>query len=401
MSSRIVIGFVAAAALTGCLPPIAATPPRPLKPMDGPRASVYVDYFGGMYTRQIQTRFRVERGAYVVVGHLGGDGEIRILYPETPRATGWVAGGRTVSLKPRAAIYDMSPHLYSFASAPYRTLSSAYDSYDGLGHGYVFIIASRSPIDHQALAMGKGYESVTVNDYDTSSDLRYAVRQFADEITIGPYTLQYAKNPGSSLYAQMTGCPSSWGLFSYRQSAFGMMDFISASFFPYPGSSLMSAFAFARNGMGRYCRGTYYAGYADRNYGYRTSTVYVPVAPAPRMPITPELQRPTRRTIQDPERRPLLSGHSSIERGTTRTRTSESTPWRPSVNRPNYPGSSSGYTERARSSSQSSGSGEIYRPTRPTDTPRMTTPLPPPTTITTTSSSSEGGTRAARPNPRP
>lgn len=410
MTSRIVIGFVTAATLAGCLPPVAPTAPapRPLKPTDGPRASIYVEYTGGMYTRQIQTRFRVDKSSYVVVGHLGGDGEIRILYPETPRAHGWVAGNKTISLKPRSAIYDVSPHLFSFSSAPFRNVSAAYDSYDGLGHGYVFIIASRVPIDHQALAMGKGFESVTVNNYDSSSDLRYAVREFADEITMGPYTLQYAKNPSSySLYSQLAGCPTSWGLFSYRSSQFGMLDFYS-TFFGYPGSSLVNALAMAHYGMGRYCRGSYYASYPQYDYyGYRTSTVYVPVAPPPSAPVTPQLQRPTRRTFEEPARGPLLSGHSAINRSapratrTTRTIPSEGTVWRPSASRPSFPGSD--FHERARSSTGSTGSSEIYRPTRPMDTPRLNTPssLPPQTTSSSGTTTTGGETKAERPPPRP
>src|SRR5687767_13563890 len=148
MTSRLATGLAlaaTAATLMGCLPPN-AQPPRPIKPDDGPQGSVHVDFRGGALTRQLWTRFRLDRAGYVLVGHLGGDGQIRVLYPETPRSSGWVDAGKTMQLKSRAAMHDVSPRLFSFASAPWRSFSAQLDSYDGLGHGYVFMITSRYPI---------------------------------------------------------------------------------------------------------------------------------------------------------------------------------------------------------------------------------------------------------------
>src|SRR5690242_8774974 len=107
MASRVAMGLVFVAMLTACLPPAASPPPpaRPVTPQDGPRGSISVDFQGGAYTRQLRPRFRLDRGGYVLVGHLGGDGQIRILYPETPKQSGWVSAGKMILLKPYTAAY--------------------------------------------------------------------------------------------------------------------------------------------------------------------------------------------------------------------------------------------------------------------------------------------------------
>ena len=423
MLTRLTIGFVAAATLAGCLPPATAPAPRPLKPEDGPRGSVHVDLSGGAFSRQIQTRFRVDKGAYVLVGHLGGDGQVRVLYPETPRASGWVSGGKTVSLKPYSALYDMSPHMYSFASVPYRSLGAQLDSYDGLGHGYVFMIASRYPIDYYALVEAKAFEQLEIEDYERTSDPRYAIRAFADDIATGAYTLKFASSQRTNLYAQLTGCPSAWGLTSYRTYG-SWMDF-GYSYFPFPGSSLFNGFALANfygyhsygSGYGyRSCRGSNY--YADVPV-YRTLVTGTVPTGAPPGPVTPRLQRPDRRSLTNPERTAIIGGRSSIDRGTvTSTRRTfdgsgsnfGSGGWRSGsrpmdatrgrndfVDRPGH-----GSTSSSGSSGSSSGSQPFERASRPMDTPRLTTPSAPPTPPTTTSTSSSGGeTRAERPRPQP
>lgn len=402
MTARFVIGVAIAAALSGCVPPNAGLAPRPLKPEDGPRATIHVNYYGGDFMRQIQTRFRVERGAYVMVGHLGGDGGIRVLYPETPQASGWVAGGRSITLKAQSAMYDVAPRLYSFATAPYRSLSSQLDSYDGRGHGYVFVIASRSPIDFDALANARDFDVLEVNDYASTNDPRYAVRSLADEIATGPYTLRFATSGNRSLYATTTGCPSRWGLMSYGISDYLSWHDLGYSLFNYPGASLMNSFMFARyHGFGRSCRGSQYASHVYQIYPSRTT---VGVTPPPSPPITPQLQRPTRRTLDNPARGPLFSGRSSFDRaGTLSSRGSRSSldderrARRPISGRPEYPTRTRDHDVSRPTHTEVQGP---ERASRPMDTPRLTTPSQPPTTTTSTATSG-GETRAERPRPQP
>jgi hypothetical protein len=405
MASRLTKGFAfaaIAAALSACAPPSSAPrAPRPITPQDGPRGTVSVEVFGGAFARQIQPRFRLDRAGYVLVGHLGGDGQIRVLYPETPSKSGWVSGNKTIRLKPHAAVWDVSPNLYSFATAPYRSFSAQMDSYDGRGHGFVFLITSRSPIDYEALRGASGYDDLAVEDYEDNRDPRYAVRTFADELTTGPYSLKFARNPHGGLYANATGCPSNWGLYSYGRVAYSPWMDLGYSYFSYPGASLLNSVAWASMYGLRSCRGSHY--YASER-GFRTYVATIPVTGTPTGPLTPRLQRPTRRTLEQGQRTRILTGRSPIDR--TIDRTGETLSHR----RPMGGGDGIGRfgsRERTFERPERAREVEVSRPTstevhrgretasRPTETPRMTTPSTPPQTTTSTG----GETKAERPRP--
>ena len=409
MASRLAKGFALAAitaALSACAPPSTAPrAPRPVTPQDGPNGTVSVEVFGGVFARQIQPRFRLDRAGYVLVGHLGGDGQIRVLYPETPAKSGWVSANKTIRLKAHAAVWDVSPNLYSFATAPYRSYSAQMDSYDGRGHGFVFLITSRYPIDYEALAGAGGYDDLAVEDYDDTRDPRYAVRSFADDLTTGPYTLKFARNPHGSLYANATGCPSNWGLFSYGRSVYSPWMDVGYTYFSYPGASLLNSMAWASMYGLRSCRGSrYYA--AER--GFRTYVATIPVPGTPSTPITPQLQRPTRRTLEHGQRTRILTGRSPIDR--TIDRTGESLSHRRPLGGGDGVGRF-GSRERTIERPERAREVEVSRPTsteisrgrenasRPTETPRLTTPSAPTPTTTTTTTSTGGETRAERPRP--
>jgi hypothetical protein len=402
---RLALGLSLAAGvatLLACVPSNPPqTPPRPVKPEDGPKGSIVVDYHGGEFTRQLQARFRLDRAGYVLVGHLGGDGHIRVLYPETPRSSGWVSGGKTVLLKPRAAMYDVSPHLFSFASTPWRSLSAQMDSYDGLGHGYVFMITSRFPIDYGAIRDRDGFEQLEIVDYDRSSDPRYAVRNLADDLVTGPYTLKFARDASGGAFARANACPRRWGLLGYSRFDYSPWLDLGYSYFTYPGISLLNGMAFARLYGLQQCRGSYYA--SGRFHG--PTTLIIPVTGTPQQPLTPRLQRPTRRTLEDQERTAIISGRSALDRrGTLSTRggggvKSQARAIRPTLNRPDW----SGEIDRSRPTSTAAYQPE--RAARPMDTPRMSTPSthrpPTPTTTTAITPSSGGETRTERPRPQP
>lgn len=403
MASRIARGFAfiaVGATLTACLPPAKpAVAPRPIVPQDGPRGTVSVDVFGGTFSRQIQPRFRMEKSGYALVAHLGGDGRIRVLYPETPRASGWVSGGKTIRLKARSAMFDVSPQLYSFATTTYRSVGAQMESYDGLGHGYVFLITSHDPIDYGSLMGGRTFDEFSVEDYEHSQDPRYAVRAFADEITYGRYAIRYARSHSGGMYAAVTGCPTHWGLWSYGSGFMPWFD-VGYSFLPYPGGSLIQSMAFARYYGIPSCRGSQYA-YGRLYLPRIVTTVTVPVPGTPG-PITPSLQRPTRRTLEDADRtRIFTAGSGDRAGGRSGGRDIETLSHR----RPLGGGDRFGNrertwtngSERARSNERPP---EVSRgresASRPTETPRLTTPSAPPQTTT----SSGGETKAARPRPQ-
>jgi hypothetical protein len=400
MASRVAktFGSVAVlAALSACLPPHSASPPRPIVPQDGPRGTVSVEVFGGAFSRQIQPRFRLEKPGYALVAHLGGDGRIQVLYPETPRSSGWVSGGRTIRLKARSAMWDVNPRFYSHATTPYRNFSAQLESYDGLGHGYVFLITSHNAIDYGALMGDKGFDQFSIEDYEQSEDPRYAIREFADEITNGQYAIRFARNQSGGLYAASTGCPTHWGLWSY--GAFVPWWIMGYSLLPHPGSSLIQSLAFSRYHSMQSCRGSQYA--LGRLYIPTITTVTVPVPGTPTTPITPQLQRPRRRTLDDADRTRILTAGSGDRSG---GRSGENL----SPRRPIGGGDRFGNRDRTTLSDRVRESNRS-RPTttdvsrgresasRPTETPRLNTPSSTPQTTTTTSTGGE--TRAERPRP--
>ena len=401
MTSKFINSFAVAVTLCACVPPITTQSRRPVTPEEGPKGTVRVDFHGGAFTRQIQPRFRLDESGYVLVGHLGGDGRISVLYPKTPSGTGWVAAGKTIYLGSHSAINDAAPRLFSFASTPWRSFAAQMDSYDGLGHGYVFMITSRSPIDYDA-ADASGFDALELTDYEDAWDPRLSIRSLADDLVSGPYSLKFAGNRSGSLYARATGCPQRWGLMTYgRYDYVPWMD-VGYSYFTYPGISLMNGFAFARDYGMRSCRGRYYA-YAPQYYRtYVTTTI--PTS-TPSGPLTPRLQRPERRTLTDPDRTAIVGGRSALDRGNTtftrRTSGGRSRPAEESWRRSDATRPRREFIERPeRGSTATESSRPPERASRPMDTPRVTPPSPPPTT-TTSSSSSGGETKAERPRPQP
>ena len=404
MIARITIGFAAAVLLSACQPRTAPEP-RPLKPEAGPRGSIHVSYTGGAFTRRIQTRFRVESGSYVLVGHLGGDGQVRVLYPETPGASGWVSGNKPISLKIRSAMFDPAPHLFSFALAPYRSLGARMDSYDGRGHGYVFMIASKFPIDFEAMMDAGGFEVLEIEDYERDEDPRYAVRSFADDIATGPYTLKFASSLGSDphYYRYAGGCTSPWSLAGYGYDA-RMWD-LGYSYFAYPGSSLMSGLALANfYGYGQpSCRPSHFAISAPL---HRTSVVATVPPTPPSAPLTPRLQRPRRGTLANPEQ-PATAGRSSVGRGASMSarrahdgrRFRSGDDWRPADRASGPARRDRGNIGRSGQGSTPQGHRAAERVTRRQETHRA--PTPSASSSTTTGATPSGGERTTeRPVPR-
>ncbi len=176
-----------------------------LVPQDGPIARVFATQYGGLTHRAVQTSFRVDKMAHVIVGRLGGDGRIEILFPEHPHAPTRVAADKTYSLGMFAAQYDGIPQVFQYTTRIYRTHSARLDSYDGLGNGYVFAIASEYPI-HTDLLDDHGFwsDSVAVPDYQSLSDPRGAIRDLAVLLTRGmPYSLNYAGVLTTSSFGSM------------------------------------------------------------------------------------------------------------------------------------------------------------------------------------------------------
>jgi hypothetical protein len=164
-------------------------------PKAGPKASVYATFRGGMINRETSARFRTDEDAYVLVGHLGGDGRVEVLYPETARHQRQVRGKVTYRIPAFLAPYDAAPSLYRFAATPLRTSTARFDSYDGLGYGFIFIVASKTPFHVDAYSDHGEWDPLELDDYYAAFDPRESIRVFAEALSGGePYTLSFARS---------------------------------------------------------------------------------------------------------------------------------------------------------------------------------------------------------------
>lgn len=291
MSAQRMLGFsLFACFIAACAHQGTTTAPRPLKPEAGPKASIHVGYQGGLLNRSLSAHFRAEENAYVLVGHLSGDGVIRVLYPSGPDHLGYIRGKKTNRTQTVAAYYDGAPGLYSYTMSPFRSLSAMYDSYDGRGHGYVFIIASRRPLASRLVSDAGEWEEISVEDYSRSYDPRVAVRDFADMVSAGAkYTLKFASSFATSHYDSYASRAWDCALLS-SFGYFGMSPWYSWN------STLWGLRSSDRN----YCGEPAYRAYRT----YATATTYVPTiipspTPAPGTPA-PTLTRPGRRPLGEP-----------------------------------------------------------------------------------------------------
>jgi hypothetical protein len=296
--------------------------PRPLVPERGPDASVRVGYTGGLLNRSLTAYFRTEQNAYVIVAHLGGDGIIRVLYPEAPYAQGWVAARKTLRTATFQAPYDAIPSLFSYSVSQYRNGSARYSSYDGRGHGYVFIVASRRPLSYSLLEdPGSGeWSEWQVSDYAQSPDPRYAIRDFADAVAHGGgYTLKYAGALSTSQYDALASrywdCAMLSSLGSLAYGVWAPMSLYSPL---YALEDLPSSYC----GSNAYSRYRYAVGNA---YGPATPTTsIIPTVPTPTSPTpAPTLHRPGRRGLGPTTTVTTLATRQTITRVAPGTSTGE------------------------------------------------------------------------------
>ena len=241
-------------------------------PPPGPKASIYATYSGGLLNRRVDPVFRVDQAAYVMVAHLGGDGQIEVLYPRSARESGRVPGGKYFRTQSFSAYYDAAPQLYSFVTTRFRNLSAQMDSYDGAGHGFVFMIAGRYPLRFDRISEFGLWDEFEVLNYRWTADPRESVKHFAEMIAGNQaYTLKFASSLGStntSSYADyLFDCAFISSVGSYGLSAwnYGSIPYSSAWGF------------FARSGRG------YFSGcpqFGSLQYAY-ASSYYRPLYPSP------------------------------------------------------------------------------------------------------------------------
>ena len=298
--------FVIAAA--ACAPkPVTNAQAPTLKPREGPSASVYVNYMGGRIDRRLNATFSVDEDAYVLVGHLGGDGTLEVLFPESPRSRGRVEADTRLRTGQVEAYRDGMPPLFYTMSANRRS-GALMDSYDGRGMGYVFIVASHRPLDFDRFEVDGEWDDLYVANFAASADPRWAVHDFAEVLTNGggDYTLKFASS-SQSQYVNMFASRA-WDCSLHRPLGYTPLAY-SYFFGPVLGwHSYYNSFGYG-HGFGSYCGGGDYWMSYDRMRRLNRRpiiiawTPVVPVTPprvgTPATPTTPEVTRQGRRPHGD------------------------------------------------------------------------------------------------------
>lgn len=171
----------------------------------GPAVAIHASYetFGGM--RRVQSWFRADQDAYVIVGHLGEDGVVRIVFPQ-PGDDGFVTGGHTYYL-PRIFAGFLDSYRSRFAmNRGYAGLSPARNaSYDG-GMGYLFAIASWRPMHTEKMQDAGGWATWELSDDEYFRDPRPAIYELASLLAgenREAYTVQFARYFGTASYATL------------------------------------------------------------------------------------------------------------------------------------------------------------------------------------------------------
>jgi hypothetical protein len=180
--------------VSACARPTTTPAPRPIVPVEGPRVSIYTSVTGGVLSRRVDAVIRTDESAYVLVGHLAANGDIDIIYPATPLEAKRLRGPQLIRTKLFDASTDVDYALFNRSRLIYRPMAAKYDSYDGSGQGYVFVIASRTPMNYGAFSAGRQWDKLSVDNYDGTNDPRLGVRDFADELAAGgSYSISYAR----------------------------------------------------------------------------------------------------------------------------------------------------------------------------------------------------------------
>jgi hypothetical protein len=199
MTGHRVLGFSVALSLaTACVPQVDPS----LAPQRGPEARIRASFTGGITSRRAQARFTVDDDAYVMVGHLGGDGYVRVLFPNSPFDREAVRKGKTYTTSDVYAASDAIPALYQARTVWYRHVAARLDSYDGAGNGYFFIIASRYPLHFDEISEGGLFDIIEVPNYYETYDPRLTIKALGDLVSRGsPYTLDFASSFGTMDYS--------------------------------------------------------------------------------------------------------------------------------------------------------------------------------------------------------
>ena len=160
---------------------------------EGPRVSVQVNLDGANGSRRVDASFHMYDDAYVLVGHLGADGRVRVVFPTSPEDDGFVQGDKIYHVPSFFAGFT-EEYRWRRATDGYHSVQSRRDSYDG-GVGYVFVIASWRPMRFDRVTDAGKWETYEISDVRYMADPREAIDEIASVLAGDnreAYTIEYA-----------------------------------------------------------------------------------------------------------------------------------------------------------------------------------------------------------------
>jgi hypothetical protein len=257
----------------------------------GPAASIHAEVSNAADSRRLRAVFHLDDDAYVVVGQIGADGVLRIVFPVDPGDDGFVKGNKTYQTNEFFAGFNDEFRYRARQTGLFRDVSSANDSYDG-GLGYVFIVASWRPMRFTQFSTDGKWDSFEIADQTYMRDPRPAINELASLLAgenREAYTVQYARS-----YTTLALTDASSGLFNSGYcSGYQPLGFDSSPFgaFGYNGIGIGYS-PFLSYGSNFYYRGQEYyysafgdcyvpGGYGGFGYGYNVGYIAqgIPVAP--------------------------------------------------------------------------------------------------------------------------
>jgi hypothetical protein len=154
-----------------------ATVPLERTNRQGPRVRLHIDYMTLAATGRVRASFDTDDDAYVVAGHLGPDGVLRIVFPATPIADGFVRGKQSY---PLPEIFVGIGNLYrsTMGFGGYSAPAARFDSYDP-GSGFLFAIASWRPMRFDRFALNGKWDTFEVADEIYRRDPRPTIDELA------------------------------------------------------------------------------------------------------------------------------------------------------------------------------------------------------------------------------
>lgn len=157
---------------------VSAMPAQAPATQTAPAAAISTMISTSSGIRRVRANFHLDRDAYVVVGHIDADGEVRIVYPASPDDSGFVRADKAHHTDDFFAGFNAEYRARARDRADVHGPWRDPNSYDG-GLGYVFLIASAHPLNTDSLATKGKWNTYELDSENYLRDPRPDVNDLA------------------------------------------------------------------------------------------------------------------------------------------------------------------------------------------------------------------------------